>query len=347
MNWWENMPKFRGVNLGSWLVLERWQLESLFSGTDCWDEYSLTSHLGSQASSIIHKHRETYIQEEDFKWLSKHGINAVRIPLGYWILKEQDGFIASPEVLDFAVECCEKYNIHCFLDLHALPGHQSSEHHCGRKDFFRWSKDDLFLSKSLDFIEELSERYSRKNCIRGISLVNEPAPSIPANFLLTFFRQAYMRIRRHLPYDKTSVIITAFPENRLDEIHGKLNPPEFENIMDDIHYYQCFGDWWRGMPANEHLQAPLTCRLPEIEKYSRNGWLVVGEWSLALPTDKWGSEFNQDPYKKDLYMRSFAANQLLAYEQAQGWFFWSYKAEKHPEWSFRDCVERGWMPNQF
>jgi len=30
-----------------------------------------------------------------------------------------------------------------------------------------------------------------------------------------------------------------------------------------------------------------------------------------------------------------------------GWFFWSYRTETTPEWCFRECVERGWLPPRF
>lgn len=118
--------------------------------------------------------------------------------------------------------------------------------------------------------------------------------------------------------------------------------------MTDIHYYQCFGEYWEQRSPFEHLKAPFDNRMPELESYGKKGWIVVGEWSLRLRSEQsWDPPFQNNGLEKDLYMRSFAANQLLAYEQTQGWFFWSYKAENQPEWSFRDCVERGWMPNQF
>jgi len=37
----------------------------------------------------------------------------------------------------------------------------------------------------------------------------------------------------------------------------------------------------------------------------------------------------------------------LCFENTRGWFFWSYKLESNSEWSFRYCVERGWLPEHF
>ena len=346
------MALFRGVNLGCWFVLERWQIKSLFEKYDhhnsCHDEYSLCSLLGDKAETVIRKHRETYIQESDFQWLINHGINSVRIPVGHWIFKGNNHFVATPDILDKAVDWCEKYNINCFFSLHALPGHQSPAHHTGRENFFRWSKDEHFLSESLNFIEELSERYSDKKCIRGIFTVNEPDQSIPGDFLLNFYKQAYHRIRKHLHHEKTSVIISAFTESRLPEVARSMPSPDYENVMIDLHYYQCFGDWWVNLTSDQHLSAPLDNRLPQIRQYGAEDWLTIGEWSLALRTaHDWNYPVKDAGLDQDLLFRSFADNQLKAYEETRGWFFWSYKAENEPTWSFRESVERGWIPLNF
>ena len=35
--------------------------------------------------AILQEHRNTYITEEDFRFMSSNGLNAVRIPVGWWI----------------------------------------------------------------------------------------------------------------------------------------------------------------------------------------------------------------------------------------------------------------------
>lgn len=34
---------------------------------------------------FLQNHWDTYITEEDFKFMSENGLNAVRIPVGWWI----------------------------------------------------------------------------------------------------------------------------------------------------------------------------------------------------------------------------------------------------------------------
>src|SRR5580704_11078016 len=81
--------KLCGVNLGGWLVLERWITPTLYSGVDAEDEYTLCQKLGQQkAAARLQKHREEWITPDDFRWLASRGINAVRLPVGYAVLEE-------------------------------------------------------------------------------------------------------------------------------------------------------------------------------------------------------------------------------------------------------------------
>ena len=72
-------PAMPGVNLGGWLVLERWMTPSVFAGTDATNEYELSKTADSQAR--IQQHRQTFIQEADLKWLAQAGIRLLRLPM--------------------------------------------------------------------------------------------------------------------------------------------------------------------------------------------------------------------------------------------------------------------------
>ena len=57
--------KWRGVNLGGWLVLEKWITPSLYAGVQAEDEYTLCQTLGkAKASERLKRHRETWITAE-------------------------------------------------------------------------------------------------------------------------------------------------------------------------------------------------------------------------------------------------------------------------------------------
>jgi len=46
------MDKLWGVNLGNWLVLEKWMDENLFSGTEAMDETYLGVELGEKVNAL-------------------------------------------------------------------------------------------------------------------------------------------------------------------------------------------------------------------------------------------------------------------------------------------------------
>ncbi len=46
--------KLRGVNLGGWLVLEKWMTPSLFAGLKAEDETSYCRELGTKATPALH-----------------------------------------------------------------------------------------------------------------------------------------------------------------------------------------------------------------------------------------------------------------------------------------------------
>ena len=83
---------------------------------------------------------------------------------------------------------------------------------------------------------------------------------------------------------------------------------------------------------------------------------IAGEWSLGLDlkvVSLWApGPYNHalehmDAFRQHTALRGYAAAQLLAFEHYRGWFFWSYRTETTPAWSFRDAVERGWLPAGF
>ena len=84
----ENM-KVKGVNLGNWLVLEKWMSPSLFDGTTAEDEYYLPTQLSKEVyEARIKIHRSEYITERDFTRIKSMGMDAVRIPVPYFIFGE-------------------------------------------------------------------------------------------------------------------------------------------------------------------------------------------------------------------------------------------------------------------
>ena len=74
--------KVKGVNLGNWLVLEKWMNPALFEGTTAEDEYWLPRQLSKEVyEARIKIHRSEYITERDILFLETESrlLDALRI----------------------------------------------------------------------------------------------------------------------------------------------------------------------------------------------------------------------------------------------------------------------------
>ena len=90
--------KVKGVNLGNWLVLEKWMNPALFAGTTAEDEYYLPTQLSKEVyEARIKIHRSEYITERDFTRIKSMGMDAVRIPVPYFIFGDREPFIGCIE----------------------------------------------------------------------------------------------------------------------------------------------------------------------------------------------------------------------------------------------------------
>jgi glucan 1,3-beta-glucosidase len=141
------------------------------------------------------------------------------------------------------------------------------------------------------------------------------------------------------------------------EYTGFLTEPEFSNTVLDIHRYQCFVPADIDLDIYGHIRASVVDWKNEADEIIRDGRATyVGEWSLGLDlkiVSLWAKgPFNHalqtmDAFQMSVAYRAYAAAQLVTFEKYLGWFFWSYKTETAPEWCFRECVNRGWLPDKF
>jgi len=361
--------KLRGVNLGGWLVLEKWITPSLFEGLAATDETSYCTELGERADALLKQHWNTFITEDDFAWLAKAGINAVRIPVGHWLFgpgypyhraygaSTQPFVVGGLDILDRAFDWAETYGLQVVLDLHAAPGCQNGFDNGGILNVCEWHTKPDYVEYSLDVLERLAERYHEHRVLHAIEVLNEPRWDIPTDFLKRYNQAGYARIRKHCrPEDVAVVFHDGFRTFR--EYTGFMNEPDFRNVVLDIHRYQCFDRNDIDMDIYGHIQKSAMHWKQEADEIIQElrQPIYVGEWSLGLNlkmVSLWAEgPFNyalekMDRFQMDVGYRAYADAQLITFEKYLGWFFWNYKTETAPEWCFRDCVERGWLPARF
>jgi glucan 1,3-beta-glucosidase len=336
-----NFSKIRGVNLGAWLVLESWMVPNLYRGTNAPDEYSLCLDLGDKAKARLDRHRETFITVDDFRWIRERGLNAVRLPVGYWALEAPKPYVENAQFIDFALEQCQQNGLKLLLDLHGAPGSQNGWDHSGRSGPINWPKDPQNIAETLRILESFAQKYGQHPALLGIELLNEPSPTMSLPILHQFYQDAYARLRKQLD---PSVAVVFHDSFRAFAWEKFMQAPAFENVILDTHLYQCFSEEDKSRTAQAQLEFALN-RKQTLDRMQREELpTIVGEWSLSLPGKAMAG---LSPLQSSSVTRAYADTQLLNYESTHGWFFWSYKMEHNSEWNFRHCVERGWLPDNF
>ena len=336
-DWRQPSRALRGVNLGAWLVLEKWMTPSLFAGIEAGDEWSFSQVTG--ARERLENHRQTFVTERDFEWIKAHGLDAVRLPIGYWTLEASAPYISGAQHVDNAMQWARNQGLQVLIDLHGAPGSQNGFDHSGRSGAVGWTKPEN-IEATIHALEVIARRYGNHRNLWGIECLNEPRWDVPLDTLKAFYAAAYPRVRAHLPLEKAFVMHDGFrPFNWGDWMDG----PQFENVVLDTHIYQAYTDDDRKRSPADHVIKAYD-RARELKEIGANKWTIIGEWSDAIA---WDAVKNLSPLQRELTTRGYGAAQLASYETSHGWFYWSLKAENPGEWNFMDMVERGLLPENF
>jgi glucan 1,3-beta-glucosidase len=209
----------------------------------------------------------------------------------------------------------------------------------------------------VDVLARLAERYRSTPSLYGIEVLNEPRWDVPTPLLEQYYRRAYDAIRRYCPADRVAVVFhDGFRSHR--EFLDFFRTSRLENVVFDVHRYQCFDRADLDMDIHGHLQKAGVTWREEADAIQRELGVpaICGEWSLGLDlkvVSLWAEgPFDHalqplDAFQENVALRAYAAAQLLAFEHYRGWFFWSYRTETTPAWCLREAVQRGWLLPRF
>ncbi len=288
--------KLKGVNLGGWLLWEGWIWGGGFDA-----EKKIMNRLndlvGKEAAikfrDDIHNN---FITESDFRSIAELGFNVIRLPFNHTILEDDDKpFVYKDSgwaILDRAISWAKKYNIYVVLDLHALPGGQSSYFPSDPDDDRLWdSKENM--QRSVALWKTIAQRYKDQTIVAGYDLVNEPIPKNKSIFV-ELYNQMIAAIRE---VDPNHLIIIEGADFSRD--FSMFEQPLTENQAYSFHLYtwsNLFGD--------------------EFEKLARYDD-VAKKHNIPL----WNGEMGEN--KPELVAKSvdkFNQDDLIS-----GWCYWTWK----------------------
>lgn len=353
----------KGVNLGNWLVLEKWMDPALFEGTTAEDEYYLPTQLSREAyEARIKTHRSEYITERDFVRIRAMGMNAVRIPVPYFIFGDREPFIGCVEELDKAFNWAERYGLKILIDLHTAPDSQNGFDNGGISGVCKWCQEPDEVEFELSVLERLAERYGKREGLWGIEVLNEPVledmwkiANVPGRypavdpekakgskgnsegFIRQFYLDAYDRLRRFLPKEKYVVIHDAF---HLKMWKDFMRDDKYENVALDTHQYLTVAEMMGCEQTVEAYTDFIRQWGEDIAEMQQYFPVICGEWclsnSVATGYDTKGGQTvlnglenpvdkSMDVQKrKEIYL-ALGKAQLEAWKKGSGHFYWSYK----------------------
>ena len=354
--------KFRGANLGNWLVLEKWMGVSPLSSAKAEDDRGLIDEMpADELAEALERHRATYITEFDFVWLAQSGIDLVRIPVPYYLFGTEH-HTACVEHLDHAFEWAQRWGLKILVDLHTVPMSQNAFDNGGYMGLCAWAQDPARVDFAVDVLEQIARRYAGNPALWGIEALNEPANEfvlkmnmgnygkhypervarsqvISRETLLDFYDRVYQRLR---PIVGPEVALVFHDQFELDTWDDLLPESKYENIVIDTHLYLNFQDFgFQRFDVPEYLER-VADFAAQVKAAAAHHQVLVGEWCLG--NHKPQKETLSDEEKKEFY-RALADAQLDAWDEGIGGCYWSYRVDdpKRSDWDLRTCVAKGWL----
>lgn len=342
--------KQRGVNLGSWFVLEKWITPHPFRNAGN-GESDLQVAGGQDARKLFEEHWGSWIQESDWQWMVQHGYNTVRIPVGYYHLcgpeprviqntdfaPYQNVFEGAWAIIDKAIASAARFNIGVLIDLHAAVGAQNPDAHSGvgNKQVKLWEGSNAD-STQFALHTLLSKLLPHENVV-GVELLNEPNDR---DFLPEWYNHVLSDLRG-LSSDIPLYIADAWHPER----YCKWTGDRADFTIVDMHIYRCFTEEDHKKYGDQHAAEIRDTTAKQFREYSKQsrGNMIVGEFSAALGRQPPGANAGE----MDRQCRVFAQAELAVFEETcGGWFFWTLKKQQGWDagWSLMNATQAEIMP---
>ncbi|EJC98279.1 glycoside hydrolase [Fomitiporia mediterranea MF3/22] len=345
----------RGVNLGSWFTLERWISDAPFR---CAQHPAVSDYdvaRGTNAKEILEHHWDTWITEPDWLWLSEHGINTVRIPVGFYhVCGAERSVLEGTSFADLenvfsgawtrilnAIDSASRLGIGVLIDLHAAAGKQNADAHSGQTGSVHFFERKNMI-RTQHALWVLARELHEKNNVVGIQLLNEPQDHHALAEWYTTTLDELRRIAPTLPL----YIHDAWDTDKYAAFAGARAESDF--VVVDHHLYRCFTSSDQALSGDEHANVLRTHMDGELAARASacRGNIVIAEFSAALNPASLRSD---EAGEQDRQRRVFARAELGIFERhCAGWYFWTYKKDSWDAgWSLRDTIVAEIMPSWF
>lgn len=341
-----------GVNMGSWFVNEKWMNGAIFKCAHDGEQGELAIPRGygtsldgiKSARARLEQHWDTWITKDDFAHLKEMGVNAVRIPIGYWNLPESRFLKDTPfenytevyknswKYVRRAIKYANDNDIGVMLDLHGAYGSQNGQSNSGfnkfNVDFYNGDNRNRTTDALSWIVRDLQ---SMPNMI-GLELLNEAKNDggKDVDLLLEWYKNALDKIREigGTTADFPLYVSDSFaPRRAADLVAGRKD----FTVQDTHKYYAFTNNDQSAKEITNDVKTSARKTMVDITDTVEDRY-IIGEWSCALSPSSTSSD--QDTKVQEL--SDFCTAEIDTYRNVtSGMFFWSYR--------FANCDDNvGW-----
>jgi hypothetical protein len=130
--------------------------------------------------SVTDTASSSFITRDDFEDMKSAGLNAIRIPIGYWAVdvRPDEPYVTGqyPYLIQ-AVQWSSEFGFQVMIDLHGAPGSQNGQDNSGLIGPVLFPSNSSNTDRSLDVLRNLTEEFSQDiygGAVTAIELLNEP-----------------------------------------------------------------------------------------------------------------------------------------------------------------------------
>ncbi|KAK0543275.1 hypothetical protein OC845_006201 [Tilletia horrida] len=330
-DWTNKNQKAFGVNLGNWLLLERWLDENNFVNqcNYCGDEWTWSQAMGSKAIPALQAHYNSWFQESDLDFLQSYGINMVRVTIGFWaiiptVAGEPYVNAGQLDMLGQLLTWLHKRGMYAIISLHGLPGSQSGDQSTGQKknwgvvpggqSWFTPTNQNRSDAAVLALADWVAHQGNYSTVVSAILPVNEPKQTdfngVNQNWqqqLVDYYERSYATLVQH------GIVMAVHPGYYQGQDPSGWQP--FMNGKDpnmviwETHPYPGF------FPTvyDDGQIMQTVCNLASIQN-DISVPVFFGEWSLLSGVSYPG------------WVQKYFRSQIKAYNNGAGSTLWNWKA---------------------
>lgn len=184
----------------------------------------------SGAKAALEKHWSTYFTESDIRKIASTGMNALRIPIGYWAYNNAGTpyHQGADAYLEKAIGWARSNGMKVRVDCHGSPGSQNGYAHSGHEGQIEWQQGSN-QEVSIQVLQTMAKKYGAQeyaDVVVGLEMVNEPVNFGNNDFgtMQIWSKQAFKAIKAEVE-NKQLVIV----------MHDAFQGPEaWDNVAESL-----------------------------------------------------------------------------------------------------------------